>query len=218
LSESLCWFDALLPFRTRSGKRVEATPLDITKDADNDPIVGIIARHAYVEVGFRFFMRDILQIALAPADAEAWAALVAHPPTPEELRQELERFRPAFILDDGRFPAMQVRPALERLAETAKPKPRSAKAAHEEGDEDERGVQPITALLPDAPTGNVVSKDLDFFVKRDTVGVISAGAIFAGALRPHGAVFRLAAAAISACRTGPIHLSSQWRATPSGGR
>jgi hypothetical protein len=65
---SLCWFDTLLPFRTRSGKRVEATPLDITRDSDTDPIVSIMARHAYVEVGFRFLMRDIFQIALAPAD------------------------------------------------------------------------------------------------------------------------------------------------------
>ena len=57
---SLCWFDTFLTFRTRSGKRVEATPLDITHNADIDPIVGVIARHAYVELGFRFLMRDIL--------------------------------------------------------------------------------------------------------------------------------------------------------------
>jgi hypothetical protein len=107
-----------------------------------------------------------------------WAALVAHPPNPKELKQELERFRPAFILDDGRFPAMQVRPALERLAETVEPKPRRGRTAPEGTDEEDgSGLQPISALLPDAPTDNVVTKDLDFFVKRDTVGAISAGAI-----------------------------------------
>jgi CRISPR system Cascade subunit CasA len=180
VSGTLCWFDALLPFRTRSGKRVEATPLDITKDADTDPIVGVIARHAYVELGFRFLMRDILQLALAPADAEAWAALVAHPPSPQELRRELERFRQAFILNDDRFPAMQVRPTRARLEEVAKPRPLRAKATHEgdeEEEEDESGLAPIAALLPDAPTDNVVRKNHDFFVKREVLRAIGAGAI-----------------------------------------
>ena len=119
MSGNLCWFDTLLTFKTRSGKRVEATPLDITLNADIDPIVGVIARHVYVEIGFRFLMRDILQIALAPADVDAWATIVAHPPTPNDLRQALEAYRGAFILDDDRFPAMQVRPTPERLAEIA---------------------------------------------------------------------------------------------------
>jgi CRISPR system Cascade subunit CasA len=109
---------------------------------------------------------------------EAWAALVAHPPAPEELRQQLERFRPAFILNDARFPAMQVRPMHERRSEAAKPKTRRAMVSQKEGDEeDESEVQPIATLLPDAPTDNVAKKDLDFFVKRDTIEAISAGAI-----------------------------------------
>jgi CRISPR system Cascade subunit CasA len=112
VSGTLCWFDALLPFRTRSGKRVEATPLDVTKDADTDPIVGVIARHAYVELGFRFLMR----------------------------------VRAKATLEDDE-------------------------------EEDESGLAPIAALLPDAPTGNVVRKDHDFFIKRETVGAIGAGAI-----------------------------------------
>jgi CRISPR system Cascade subunit CasA len=177
VSGSLCWFDTCLIFGTRSGKRVEATPLDITHNADIDPIVGVIARHAYVDIGFRFLMRDILQIALAPADADAWAALVAHLPKPDELRQTLEPYRKAFILDDNRFPAMQVRPTSERLAEIGKQKPRGAQVAHEYGDDEEDGTKPISALLPDAPTDNVVKKNHDFFVKRDTVGAIGAGAI-----------------------------------------
>jgi CRISPR system Cascade subunit CasA len=174
VSGSLRWFDTLLTFKTRSGKRVEATPLDITNNADTDPIVGVIGRHAYVEIGFRFLMRDILQIALAPADADAWAALVAHPPTPNDLRQSLEVYREAFILDNERFPAMQVRPTPERLTEIANQKPRGTK---EQGNDDDGGAEPIAALLPDAPTENVVKKGHDFFVKRDTVGAIGAGAI-----------------------------------------
>jgi hypothetical protein len=128
VSGSLCWFDTFLTFGTRSGKRIQATPLDITHNADIDPIVGVIARHAYVELGFRFLMRDILQIALAPADVDAWAAIVAHPPTPNDLRQALEPYRGAFILDHDQFPAMQVRPTPERLAENA-----NQKATRDEG-------------------------------------------------------------------------------------
>lgn len=177
MSGNLSWFDTLLTFKTRSGKRVEATPLDITLNADVDPIVGVIARHAYVEIGFRFLMRDILQIALAPADADAWAAIVAHPPAPNDLRQALEAYREAFVLDDDRFPAMQVRPTPERLAEIANQKPRGTKASHEHDDDDDGGTEPIASLLPDAPTKNVVKEGHDFFVKRDTVRAIGAGAI-----------------------------------------
>jgi hypothetical protein len=170
-----CWFDSLLPFRTRAGKLVEASPLDITRDHDEDPIIGVVARHAYVEIGFRFIMRDMLQVALAPLDGDAWAKLVAYPPSPNELRKALEPYRAAFVLSDDRFPAMQVRPSPERLAEIAQegstePDERSDK-------EDDSRRLPISALLPDAPTGNVVDSDRDFFVKRDTVQAIGAGAI-----------------------------------------
>jgi CRISPR system Cascade subunit CasA len=180
VSGKLCWFDTFLTFKTRSGNRVDATPLDITLNADTDPIVDVIARHPYVEIGFRFLMRDLLQIALAPADADAWATIVAHPPTPKDLKQALEAYRGAFILDDDRFPAMQVRPTPERLAEIANQKPRGTKSTHErsdDDDDDDSGAEPIAALLPDAPTENVVKKGHDFFVKRDTVGAIGAGAI-----------------------------------------
>src|SRR5262249_2449629 len=62
----------------------------------------------------------------------------------------------------------------------AKQNPRGTKASHEYGDDDDRGAEPIASLLPDAPTENVVKKDLDFFVKRDTVGAIGAGPILPG--------------------------------------
>ena len=110
MSANCCWFDTVLPFRTRAGKVVEISPLEITRDHDEDPIIDLVSRHAYTEIGFRFAMRDVLQIALAPLDGDAWARLVVHPPKPDELRKVLESYRKAFILNDEHFPAMQVQP------------------------------------------------------------------------------------------------------------
>lgn len=186
MTQTLCWFDTRLPFRTLSGDVVERTPLDLTLDHGNgspgsgNPIIGVVARHSYIEVGFRFLMRDVLQVALAPASTRDWARLVEAPPTPDELRAKLESYRPAFMLDDPRHPTLQVQPSPERLAEMVKPKPRNAKQAAEatpEDEDDDGGAMPVAALLPDAPTANALANSRDFFVKRDMVGAIGAGAV-----------------------------------------
>jgi CRISPR system Cascade subunit CasA len=184
MAVKLNWFDMKLAFITASDRRVEANPAEITQNFSTDPIVDVACRHAYVEIGFRYLMRDLLQIAMAPADADTWADRMENPPFPEELARRLAPYRPAFFLDDDATPAMQVRPtqllAGAKKAESSgkRSKVRGEPDDDDEGDDDEgEGTTPISALLPDAPTKNNLEKDTDFFTKRDGVSCIGAGAI-----------------------------------------
>ena len=163
---------------------MELHPYEITRNfGGEDEVVGVVARHPYVALGFRYLMRDLLQIALAPRDAAEWARCLSAPPTPEEIGAALEPYRSAFVLDDPTSPAMQVRPCNDLLKARSKPARRSRKTAPDDGagedeDEDEdAGDAPVAWLLPDAPTKNVTDKDDDFFTKRDPVKAVGAGAI-----------------------------------------
>ncbi len=152
----LCWFDQLLPFRRRSG-RVELLPVTaITDSHDEDPVVTVQTGHWTTDLAFRFLMRDLLQIALAPDDDEAWLELWEQPPTPEHLAGSLAPYRRAFLLDDPAFPAMQVRP----------------EAAGDDGDVLELGL-----LLPDAPSGDELKKQRAFFSHTPAVDAVGAGVV-----------------------------------------
>ena len=183
----ISWFDQPHRFRRRSGEPFIASPLDITDGYDSDPVVAIEAGHPFARIGFEFLLRDIFQAALAPATGKEWVALLAAPPSPDELRQRLEPYRRAFSLDAAAGPAFQVRPSPERLAEQQERKPakgggRGRKATApppgDEGDEEEgAGELPVATLLPDLPSGEAVKQGADFFVKRDEEMAIGAGAI-----------------------------------------
>ena len=182
-----CWLDQPHRFRRRSGEPFVASPLDITDGYDSDPVVAVEAGHPFARIGFEFLLRDIFQAALAPATGKEWVALLAAPPSPDDLRQRLKPYRRAFVLDDAVSPVFQVRPNSERLAEQQERKPakgggRSRKAAApppgDEGDEEEgAGELPVATLLPDLPSGEAVKQGADFFVKRDEEMAIGAGAI-----------------------------------------
>ncbi|MFC7334752.1 type I-E CRISPR-associated protein Cse1/CasA [Rhodocista pekingensis] len=162
----------------RSGPGV-ATPLELTSRYGDDPILGVRLGHPLADRGFEFLMRDILQAALAPEDATAWRRMLVEPPGPEALAAALAPYRETFRLDHPTHPALQVRPAPERLAEAAAKKParKPASEAEEDGEEEEAGALPIAALLPDLPTGEAVKKDADFFIRRGSVTAIGAGPI-----------------------------------------
>lgn len=177
----LSFFTQPIPvIRQRSGSGV-ATPLTLTDGYHDDPILAVRFGHPLAERGFEFLMRDILQAALAPRNLADWKRLLASPPSSDHLRQALAPYEDAFQIDHPSHPALQVRPSPERLAEAAERKPAKARrTAHDEADEDDEdsvGLQPIATLLPDAPTGEAVKQDTDFFVRRGGVTAIGAGAI-----------------------------------------
>jgi CRISPR system Cascade subunit CasA len=158
-----------------------ATPLTLNDGYYDDPIVAVRFGHPLVERGFEFLMRDILQAALAPRSLSDWRRLLASPPPPDQLEKAIAPYEGAFLIDHPSHPALQVRPSPERLAEATGRKPSKARRTVQEDvdedDEDTLGLQPIATLLPDAPTGEAVKQDADFFVRRGGVTAIGAGAI-----------------------------------------
>ncbi|ACJ00700.1 type I-E CRISPR-associated protein Cse1/CasA [Rhodospirillum centenum] len=175
------WFDCQIPVDRRSGPGV-ATPLELTSRHGDDPILGVRLGHPLADRGFEFLMRDILQAALAPEDATAWRRMLVEPPGPEALAAALAPYRETFRLDHPTHPALQVRPAPERLAEADAKKPagsrKPAPEAEEDGEEEEEeGPVGIGALLPDLPTKNAEKRNKDFFTRRGSIRTIGAGAV-----------------------------------------
>lgn len=177
---TLSFFRQTIPVvRLRSGPGL-ATPLTFTGGYNEDPVLAVRLGHPLVERGFEFLMRDILQAALTPRNLTEWRQRLTAPPTPDRLEEALAPYEDAFRIDHPSHPALQVRPRPERLAEAAGRKPvKARRPATGDGDEDEEeaGLQPVATLLPDAPTGEAVKQDADFFVRRGGVGAIGAGAI-----------------------------------------
>jgi CRISPR system Cascade subunit CasA len=175
----LSWLDQPVPVVRKLSGAGSATPLEITGQHDHDPIIAVRFGHPLADRGFEFLMRDILQAAMAPRDSDAWMRLLTAPPTPGQLAVWLAPYRAAFHLDHPTTPAMQVRPSAAQLAKMTGRKPSKAKRppAGDDDDEEDAGALPIAALLPDLPTGEAVKQDTDFFVRRDGVKAIGAGAV-----------------------------------------
>jgi len=187
----ICWLDQDIRYRRASGVVASVTPLDLTEGHGGaNPIVDVDLGHPAVDAGFIFLMRDLLQIAFPPASVEEWIKRLVDPPTPGELRAAFEPYRAGLILDHPETPMLQVRPSTARLAEVEKPskKPKRPPADEDEEDGDEVGDLPISALLPEPPTPDAVRNDADFFVKRDAISAIGAGAA-APALYAHMVLF-----------------------------
>jgi CRISPR system Cascade subunit CasA len=143
-------------------------------------LVAVETGHPFLDRGFEGLMRDLLQIALAPKDARAWAARLLSPPSPDELAAAFAPYRPALVIDDDTAPALQVRPARERLGEATKqPRKRQQPAAprdEEEDETDEGGASlPIGLLLPEQPTDQAMRSGLDFFTHGLTVKAVAPG-------------------------------------------
>jgi CRISPR system Cascade subunit CasA len=161
----LNWFDQKLPFIRKSGVRDELTPLDLTDGHAKDPIVSVDIGGIFAETGFRFLMRDLLQIALAPNSEQLWVAKLFAPPSPEALRESFAPIKQAFRLDDPKYPCFQVRGALSPDG--------SGQAVSEHVDD----VLPVGLLLPEEPTNTAESEGQAFYTKPRAVVVIGSGAI-----------------------------------------
>lgn len=173
----LHFFQQAIPVDRRSGPAV-ATPLQLTEAHEDDPILGVRLGHPLADRGFECLMRAVLQAALAPENLDEWLDRLWQPPSPEELARLLAPYRETFRIDHPEFPAMQVRPSPGRLEETGgKESKRRGKAVLDEEDAEPDGAQPISALLPDVPTGEAIRQDTDFFARRGGVKAIGSGAM-----------------------------------------
>ena len=167
-AERLVWFDQSLPFRRSSGRREILPIVKLTDDYATDPIVAVETGHWFTDTGFFFLLRDLVQIAMPPADAKRWLARLLTPPSPDELRQALEPYAEAFDLVHPDYPAMQVRPTA--AARTVKPnktkRPKREPDLSDEDDDEEpepAGAQSLFRLFPDVPTINNETTGKSFF-------------------------------------------------------
>ena len=176
--DHICWFNTRIPILRRHSGPGTATPLELTADHTDDPIIAVQFGHPLADRGFELLMRDILQAAFPPRDKAEWLHRLATPPTPAELAAALAPYQSVFRLDHPDTPCLQARPSPHSLsaATAGKGAKRPAKNADEDEGE-EAGSQPIAALLPDLPTGEAVKQDADFFVRRGGVKAIGAGAM-----------------------------------------
>ncbi|HEU4628271.1 MAG TPA: type I-E CRISPR-associated protein Cse1/CasA, partial [Gemmatimonadaceae bacterium] len=94
-----CW----IPWRRRSGTVAWGPPWLLTDGiAGDDPIVALAAPRPDFDGALQEFLIGLLGVALQVADEEAWETLWRSPPTPEALREKLDRLPQAFDLDgDG---------------------------------------------------------------------------------------------------------------------
>ena len=182
-----------VPVVRRSGPGL-ATPLTITADYDDDPVLAVRFGHPLADIGFHFLLRDVLQAALAPRNNADWVRRLATPPTPAELETALAPYRDAFIIDHPVHPALQVRPSAERLAEAAAGKPAKGKKKAKDA-----APKPKRVSLPKGMT--VADLDLDKALKLlalprtignhpETGQEISAGIGRFGPYIKHGPVYK----------------------------
>lgn len=92
--------DAWIPVRQQSGRISVRAPHELFGNPD-DPVVAVATPRADLDGGLVQLLIGLLHAALAPADERAWRRYKDAPPRPDELRELLEPFAPAFELLGG---------------------------------------------------------------------------------------------------------------------
>lgn len=150
---------AWIPVRTRSDNGRWIAPWQITEGIDSDPVVAIDTPRADFSGTLMQFLIGMLQTAYAPERVSGWERRFREPPTPEALREAFDEFYDCFEFGSQRPSFM------------------------EDLDLDAAPDKPIEGLLIEAPGGNTLKENKDFFVKRRLVeGVcpeVAAMALFA---------------------------------------
>lgn len=91
-----------IPWLRRSGAVEWGPPAALVDRLRDDPVVGLSAPRPDFDGAMQEFLIGLLAVALHPEDEEAWLERWNSPPSPEELRGELDALPPAFDLDgDG---------------------------------------------------------------------------------------------------------------------
>ncbi len=137
-----------IPWRRRSGAVEWGPPQLLLDDLQGDCVVGLATPRPDFDGALQEFLVGLLTASLLPLDDEEWERLAGEPPSPEALREALDRLPPAFDLEgDGpRF--------FQDLATS---------------DFEGANVGAIEQLLIETPGENTVKLNKDLFVKRRRV-------------------------------------------------
>lgn len=135
--------DAWIPVQRKSGKQELIAPWQLPETAD--PIVQLNTPRSDFNGALLQFLIGVFQTTYMLKDEQSWLDALYEPPNPEVLKQTLESYADAFELQSAKGSFMQ---DFEIL------------------DTDPNG---ISDLLIDAPGGNTIKENKDFFVKRGRV-------------------------------------------------
>lgn len=138
--------DAWLPFRMRDGAIQELKIADIVRE---DVVDLALPRADFQGAAYQLII-GLLQTLIAPENAKKWHEVYKNPLTVEELQQQLDRVLNAFNLV-GEAPLFMQ--DFDELSDVT--------------------TNDISGLLIDAPGENGIKNNTDFFVKRNTVDVLS---------------------------------------------
>lgn len=136
--------DAWIPVRTRADHKRWIAPWQITEGLDNDPIVAIDAPRADFTGALMQFLIGLLQTAFAPEQERDWPRDFEQPPSPQALKEAFAEYHEVFYFGPERPSFM------------------------EDIDLDGSSDKPISGLFIEAPGGNTLKENKDFFIKRGT--------------------------------------------------
>src|SRR5690625_2027125 len=134
-----------IPVRTSDGKSRWVAPWQITEGVGDSPLVAVDAPRADFTGALMQFLIGVLQTAFAPEDMSEWKRCFRNPPSPEALQETFKPFEEYFEFGPDRPSFM------------------------EDLELDQKFDKPIGGLLIDAPGGNTLKENKDFFVKRGSV-------------------------------------------------
>ncbi|TXH72826.1 MAG: type I-E CRISPR-associated protein Cse1/CasA [Thiothrix sp.] len=135
--------DAWIPVQRKSGKQALIAPWQLTETID--PIVQLNAPRSDFNGALLQFLIGVFQTAHMPKDEQLWLDALYEPPSSSTLKQAFESYADAFALQSVKGSFMQDFEVL---------------------DTEPNG---ISDLLIDAPGGNTIKENKDFFVKRGRV-------------------------------------------------
>ena len=135
--------DAWIPIQRASGKQERIAPWQLTESADS--IVQLNAPRPDLNGALIQFLIGVFQTSCMPKNDDQWQDQLYEPPSPTALKQAFELYADAFALQSAKGSFMQDFEVLET-------EPNS-----------------ISDLLIDAPGGNTIKENKDFFVKRGRV-------------------------------------------------
>ncbi|OMI17444.1 type I-E CRISPR-associated protein Cse1/CasA [Leptospira weilii serovar Heyan] len=143
--------DVWIPAQRFSGKFEEISPFEITSQIENDsdPVVSLNAPRPDFNGALLQFLIGLLQAVFPPENETEWEDLFVNPPSPEILKEAMEKVESAFELfgDGPRF--MQDKNLNE-----------------------EDTIFDISALFIESPGENTIKLKKDFFIKRDSISQI----------------------------------------------
>ncbi len=134
-----------IPVVRRSGRRETIAPWQLTTGYEADPITGLDAPRADFNGALIQFLIGLVQTALPPEKGRDWRRRLRSPPSPEELRAAFEPYAHAFDLDGEGARFMQ-----DLTLSESEP-------------------TPVDRLLMEMPGEQTLKKNIDHFLKRETV-------------------------------------------------